>query len=282
MAKSTTVDTVGALLDWRQDVTVRDLKAKRDALQAEMTAVEGELVGRKRRESEAPSVLVRLYERVFNQEIPEGEVTRFLEEGPARTQAIARAEGRLLSLRPQLAALDAAISAAETSAQHASAKTLQEAYQAEAAVLLKAYEGLAASSTRMHQLYQQALAQFPLVAVYRAPKPYAADIKHAAGLEPLYDEDAIRAQRGTAGYLPAAPWDRAVYGGRFKQVWDGLRNFLGLEVDKGEMTPEGAEALKVHQAQGRADRTQREAAMHAAIKAARERGEILPAYLRAS
>ena len=74
--------------------------------------------------------------------------------------------------------------------------------------MLKAYEGLAASSTRMHQLYQQALAQFPLVAVYRAPKPYAADIKHAAGLEPLYDEDAIRAQRGTAGYLPAAPWDR--------------------------------------------------------------------------
>jgi hypothetical protein len=89
-------------------------------------------------------------------------------------------------------------------------------------------------------------------------------------------------QRGTAGHLPAAPWDRAVFGGRFKHVWDGLRRYLGLEVDKGDLSPEGAEALRLHQAQGRADRATREAALKAAIHAARQRGEILPPYLRAS
>jgi hypothetical protein len=73
-----------------------------------------------------------------------------------------------------------------------------------------------------------------------------------------------------------------VYGGKFKQVWDGLRAFLGLESDRGDLSPEGAEALRLHQAQGRADREQREAALRDAIKAARERGEILPTYLRAS
>jgi hypothetical protein len=89
-------------------------------------------------------------------------------------------------------------------------------------------------------------------------------------------------QRGTAGHLPATPWDRAVYGGRFKQVWDGLRRYLGLEVDKGDLSPEGAAALRLHQAQGRADREAREAATTEAIRRARERGEILPSYLRAS
>jgi hypothetical protein len=281
MAKSTTVDTAGALIDWRQDVIVRDLKAKRDAVQSEIIAVEGELVGRKRRESEAPSVLVRLYERLFNQEIQEAEVARFVEEGPARTQAIAMAEGKLLSLRPQLAAVDAAISAAEASAQHASAKALQESYEREASALLKAYEGLAASSARMHAIYGQALAQFPLSAVYHAPKGYAADIRHAAGLEVLFDTDCLRLQRN-AGGLPAAPWERATFGGRFKQIWDGLRQFLGMEVDRGDLSPEGAEALRLHQAESAATRQARETAMRQAVKLAKERGEVLPSFLRAS
>jgi hypothetical protein len=118
------------------------------------------------------------------------------------------------------------------------------------------------------------------MAIYHAPTGYAKDIKHAAGLEQLYDEDALRAQRGTAGYLPAAPWDRLTYGGRFKQVWDGLCRYLGLPEDRGEMTPEGEAALKAHQAQGRAERERREAARQAAIKAARLAGAVLPSTLR--
>jgi hypothetical protein len=267
---------------WQDDPEVRDLKARAQELREEIRRTEAELAGRRKTEAEAPGLLVRLYQRVFAHEIPEAEAQAFAAQAPQRTQAIAQAEGRLLGLRPQLDALTAALVAAEQAAQHRVATGLQAQYQAEAATLLQAYEALAASSTRMHHLYQHALAQFPLSAVYRAPKGYAQDIKHAAGLEPLYDADAIRAQRGTAGYLPAAPWDRAVYGGRFKQVWDGLRQFLGMEVDRGDLSPEGAEALRLHQAQGQADRAKREAAMRQAIKAARERGEILPAYLRAS
>jgi hypothetical protein len=101
-------------------------------------------------------------------------------------------------------------------------------------------------------------------------------------LEVLYDPDAIRAQRGTAGSLPAAVWDRATFGGKFKQVWDGLRRYLGMESDRGDLSPEGAEALRLHPAQGRADQAKREAALTAAIRSARQRGEILPRYLRAS
>jgi hypothetical protein len=282
MAKSNTVDTAGALPDWKEDGTVRDLNAKRQAVQAEIAAVEAELAGRKRHEVEAPNRLIQIWERVFSGQAPEVEAQRFAAEGPARTQAIAQAEGRLLSLRSQLLALDGAISAVERSAQHAAAKALEASYKAEAAVLLKAYEGVAASSARMHRIYQHALGQFPLIAVYGAPKPYAKDIKHAAGLEPLYDSDSVRAQRGTAGHLPAAPWDRATFGGRFKQVWDGLRQYLGLEPDHGDLSPEGAEALRLHQAQGRVEREKREAALRQAVKVAEERGEILPPYLRAS
>jgi hypothetical protein len=85
------------------------------------------------------------------------------------------------------------------------------------------------------------------------------------------------------GYNDA--WRQAkplTFGGKFRHTWDGLRRYLGLEVDRGEMTPEGAEALRLHQAQGRAEREKREAALRQAIKAAKERGEILPTYLRAS
>jgi hypothetical protein len=282
MAKSNTVDTAGALPDWRADGTVRELKAKREALQAEISAIEAELTGRKRREVEAPNRLIQIWERVFSGQASEAEAQHFAAEGPARTAAIAQAEGQLLSLRSQLLALDGAISAAETSAQHAAAKALEAAYRKEASILLKRYEDLAASTANMHAIYSQALAQFPLIAVYGAKKPYAADIRHGAGLAPHYDADAVRAQRGTAGSLPAAPWDRAVYGGRFRQTWDALRRYLGLEEDRGEMSPEGAEALRLHQVRGRAERERREAALQQAIKAARERGEILPTYLRAS
>jgi hypothetical protein len=52
--------------------------------------------------------------------------------------------------------------------------------------------------------------------------------------------------------------------------------------DKGDLSPEGAEALRLHQAKGRADREAREAARKAAIQAAVARGEILPPQRRAS
>jgi hypothetical protein len=55
-----------------------------------------------------------------------------------------------------------------------------------------------------------------------------------------------------------------------------------MEPDKGDLSPEGAEALHLHQTQGRAAREAREAAIRAAIKTAKEWGEILPGTLRAS
>jgi hypothetical protein len=117
------------------------LKARAQELREEIHHTEAELAGRRKSEAEAPGRLVDLWRRVFNHEIPEAEPERFA------------AEGRLLSLRPQLSALDGAVAAAEDSAQHAAATALQEAYRAEAATLLKSYEAVAASSARMHAIY---------------------------------------------------------------------------------------------------------------------------------
>jgi hypothetical protein len=261
---------------------VVELREKLKTMQGEIAGVEKALAGARHHEAEAPGISVANWEKVFNGTMTESEARAFDAKGLERTQLIARFEGERRSLDVRRSALQRALAKAEDAAQHASAQALQEAYQAETATLLNAYEGLAESSARMHHLYQHALAQFPITAVYHAPTGYAKDIKHAAGLTPLYDADAVRAQRGTAGSLPAAPWDRATFGGKFKRVWDDLRRYLGLEEDRGEMSPEGAEALRLHQARGRAERERREAALRAAIKAAREQGEILPSTLRAS
>jgi hypothetical protein len=270
------------LLDWRSDQHVIELREQLTSLQGKLAGVEKALASARHQEAEAPEISVANWQKVFNGTMPEAEARAFDAKSPERTQLIARFEGERRGLDVQRSALQRALAQAEDAAQHASAKALQEAYQVEAVTLLQAYEALAASSARMHTIYQIALAQFPIVAVYHGPTGYSKDIRSAAGLERLYDEDAIRAQRGTAGHLPAAPWDRLTFGGRFRQIWDGLRRYLGLPEDRGEMTPEGEAALKVHQERGRVDREVRESARQAAIKAARLAGAILPSTLRAS
>jgi hypothetical protein len=196
---------------------------------------------------------------------------------PQRAEAVERRQAELTTLQERLNALETAIVDAEQAAQHRVAAAYQAEDLEDTKALLAAYEQVIAITARKHARRTQALQQFP-ESPYGQPRPYARDIKAGAGLPLDYDTDFLRLPRSVVWQV----WDRYVLGGKVKAVYDALRQSLGLPEDKGEMTAEGAEALRLHQRQGLEAKAKREAAHREAIQAAKRRGDILPPYLRAS
>lgn len=259
------------LPDWRADPRVVELKTREEELRAELAKVEETLRDARRRRDEAPSVLRKLFADVIQKRVPRAEVTTFQASSAQRDAAVAELEAQAGLLTQELEALPDVRREVEAAAQHAAVTALQAAYQADAADLLAAYEQCIAVTARMDEHYQQALKQFPH-GVYGAPRSYAADIQPAGGLQPLYDKDFVKLQRGIGGLHPSAPWDRWVLGHQVKTVVDGLRKALSLPEDRGEISAEGQIALAEHQARGRAEQLARETAQRHQVRRAQQAG----------
>jgi hypothetical protein len=263
------------LMDWRDDPRVHLLDTEDKDLRTRQAVLEAALSTAKAREAEAPSRLISLWEQVYRQEKTEADVDSFEAEGSERTRAIHRIEGELRMVKQQLTALAGARTAAQHAAQREVADRLKREQLADAQALYDAYQAVIAISTRMNARQATHAQQFPQV-VYGQPRLHAPDIKP---LEPLYDADFVPMQRGILNQLPSSPWDRLVLGPTVRPVYDRLRAALGMPEDRGELTVEGALALKSAQEATASNRELRARRDREAIAAAKRAGALLPSTL---
>ncbi len=109
--------------------------------------------------------------------------------------------------------------------------------------------------------------QFPFLPYVTTTDPAVLAERHLMGkigrLPVVYDPGSVRRQAGPY------PWDRWIFTGTFATIWNGLRDYLSMPVDRGLLTEEGRAALATMQSAEAKTRAARAAVQADQVKRAK-------------